>query len=117
MKNVNCLLLSGFILLTAGCSSVKETGNALADSNGVLLDSETTLIGPKTYRLVVRGSSILFDGRAEQFFYRRADEFMQSRGCKTWALKEYRSGTENTLLGARRYAVGVIECTAGSAAQ
>lgn len=101
------LLLLG--LLTA-CAQLGETGRALSDSNGLLMDSEEHYLGQKKYRITVKGSSMVFDGQAEQFFRRRAEEYTRSLGCKDWKLDEYKSGIENTLFGARRYAEGVVEC-------
>jgi hypothetical protein len=104
------LLLSLLLLLAAACSQLRETGRAVVEYNGVMMDSEEHYLGQKRYRIVVRGSSVLFDGQAEQFFRRRADEYTHSMGCRDWKLAEYKSGIENTLLGARRYAEGVVEC-------
>lgn len=98
------------VLLQTGCSQLQQTGRAIADSNGVLQDSDARYIGQRRYQLRVTGSSLMFDGQAEQFFRRRAEAVTQKMGCKGWKLLEYKSGTENTLLGARQYADGVIEC-------
>lgn len=87
-----------------------QTGRTVSDNNGVLLDGDAQYLGQRRYKLMVRGSSIAFDGQAEQFFRQRAEGFAKSKGCRGWKLHEYRAGTENTLLGARRYAEGVIEC-------
>jgi hypothetical protein len=104
------LCLTLLVLLAAACSQLKETGRVVSENNGLLLDSEEHYLGQKRYRITVRGSSVLFDGQAEQFFRRRAAEYTRSMGCKDWQLLEYKSGIENTLLGARRYAEGVVEC-------
>lgn len=103
-------VLLAVVLLQTACSQMQQTGRALADNNGVLQDSEARYIGQRKYQLRVTGSSLLFDGQAEQFFRRRADAVTQKLACKGWKLLEYKSGTENTLLGARQYAEGVIEC-------
>jgi len=110
MPSLPRLMLTCLILLTAACSQFKETGRAISDENGIMLDSEEHLLGQKRYQITVRGSSILFDGQAEQFFNRRAEEYTHSLGCKGWKLISYQSGIENTLFGARRYARGVVEC-------
>jgi hypothetical protein len=105
------LCFTVLVLLAAGCSQLKETGRAVSENNGVLVDSDEQYLGQKKYRITVRGSSVLFDGQAEQLFRKRADEYTRSRGCRDWKLVEYKAGVENTLLGARRYAVGVVECS------
>ncbi|MBL8509251.1 MAG: hypothetical protein JNM11_12310 [Chitinimonas sp.] len=97
-------------LLLSACAQLQQTGQAVAENNGVLQDSDTRYLGQKKYQLRVTGSSLLFDGQAEQFFRRRADTFTQKLGCKSWQLLSYKSGTENTLLGARQYAEGVVQC-------
>ncbi|QDQ26745.1 hypothetical protein FNU76_10425 [Chitinimonas arctica] len=103
-------LFIGLFLLLAGCSQLQQTGQAISDSNGVLQDGETRYLGKKKYQLRVAGSSMLFYGQAEQFFLRRAESLSQKMGCRGWKLLEYKSGTENTLIGARQYADGVIQC-------
>ncbi|WP_269531706.1 hypothetical protein [Chitinimonas sp. BJYL2] len=104
-------LLCAFALLSlAACSQLQQTGRAVADNNGVLQDSEIRPLGNKRYHIRVVGSSVFFDGQAETFFRRRAEAHSQRLGCKSWALVSYKSGTENTMLGARQYVDGVIEC-------
>ncbi|MBV8659937.1 MAG: hypothetical protein JO142_19125 [Burkholderiales bacterium] len=110
MTLLSRLLLTCLIVVSAACSQFRETGRAVSEENGVLLDSEEHLLGQKRYQITVRGSSVLFDGQAEQFFNRRAEEYTHSLGCKGWKLISYQAGIENTLLGARRYAQGVVEC-------
>ena len=94
----------------SGCAALSETGREIRDSNGVLMNSEEHYLGQRKFRITLRGSSILFDSEAEQAFHRRADAYTQSVGCNSWKLLEYRSGIENTLLGARRYVDAVVEC-------
>ncbi|MBV8467352.1 MAG: hypothetical protein JO218_15530 [Burkholderiales bacterium] len=105
------LLLTCVIGLLAACSQLKETGRAVSQENGVLMDSDEQMLSARKFRITVRGSSVLFEGDAEQAFNRRADEYTRSQGCKGWKLLEFKMGIENTLLGGRRYAVGVVECT------
>ncbi|GAB3262031.1 hypothetical protein GCM10027296_36530 [Chitinimonas naiadis] len=98
------------LVLLGGCSQLQQSGRAMADNNGALQDGEVRSLGQRKYQVRVTGSTLLFDGQAEQFFRRRADGLSQKMGCKSWRMLEYKSGTENTLLGARQYAEGVIEC-------
>ncbi|HEY9102014.1 hypothetical protein [Chitinimonas sp.] len=98
------------LILLAACSQLQQTGTALAENNGVLQDGEVRSLGQRRYQVRVTGSTVLFDGQAEQFFRRRAEGVSQKMGCRSWRMLEYRSGTENTFLGARQYAEGVIEC-------
>ncbi|WP_374357596.1 hypothetical protein [Chitinimonas sp.] len=103
------MFLLGLLALGA-CSQLKETGRAVTQYNGVMMDSEEHYLGQRRYRIVLRGSSVLFDGQVEQFFRRRAEDYTRSMGCRDWKLLEYKAGIESTLLGARRYADGVVEC-------
>lgn len=107
---IRLLSLPLALLLLAACSQLQQTGGALAENNGVLQDGDVRALGQRRYQVRVTGSTVLFDGQAEQFFRRRAEGLSQKMGCRSWRMLEYRSGTENTLLGARQYAEGVIEC-------
>ena len=93
-----------------GCSQLRQTGQTVVDSNGVLQDSTERYLGNHQYRVRVTGSTIIFSGQAEQLFRRRAEQYTATLGCRSWKVLEYKSGTENTLLGARQYAEGVVEC-------
>jgi hypothetical protein len=93
-----------------GCSQLKETGRALRDDNGVFMESEERYLGGRKYLITLRGSSLLYDGQVEQAMKRRADDYTRSLGCRGWTMAEYKAGTENTLLGARRYIEAVVEC-------
>ncbi|PHV12764.1 hypothetical protein [Chitinimonas sp. BJB300] len=105
-----CLMVMTLLMTLIGCSQLKQTGQTLSDSHGVLQDSSERYLGNHRYRLRVMGSTIVFNGQAEQLFQRRAEQYTESLGCRGWKLHEYKSGTENTLLGARQYAEGVVEC-------
>lgn len=102
-------LFLGMALLPA-CSQLQQTGRSLLNDNGVLQDSETSYLGNRRYRLRVHGSTVFFNGQAERLFPTRAQQVSDSMGCKGWKLHDFKGGTENTLLGARQYAEGVIEC-------
>lgn len=104
-------LIAALVLLgLAACSQLAETGKVVSDNNGALADSDVRYLGQKRYQLRVKGSSLLLDGLVEQQFRQRATEYTSKLGCKRWLLHEYRAGTENTLLGARQYAEGIVEC-------
>lgn len=105
-----CLVLFALFWGLPGCSQLQQTGRAVADGNGVLQDSSERHLGGRKYKIRVQGSTLVFNGQAEQLFRRRAEQYTESIGCKGWKLHEYRAGTENTLLGARQYAEGVVEC-------
>lgn len=104
------LPLGMLFALLVSCSAIKETGRTLRDDVGVMMDSKERYLGNRQYRITLRGSSLLFDGQAEQAFRRRADAYTRSFGCHSWKLVEYKSGIENTLFGARRYVDAVVEC-------
>lgn len=104
-------MLMGGVL--SGCAELKTTGRALRDDSGLLMDSEERYLGNRQFRIVLRGSSVLFDGQAEQAFRHRADEYTRSLGCRGWKLVEYKAGIENTLFGGRRYVDAVVECLNG----
>lgn len=104
-------MLSFFLLLLlSACSEIKETGRALRNDNGVLMDAEERYLGDRRYRITLRGSSLVFGGQAEQAFKSHADAYTRSVGCRGWKMLEYRAGTENTLFGARRYVDAAVEC-------
>jgi hypothetical protein len=103
-------VLTGAALVLAGCSQLSQTGQAMADNHGSLMDGSERPLGQRRYQITVKGSTLLFEGKAEQFFRQRADDLSRRLGCKGWQLQSYRSGIDDTLLGARRYAEGVIVC-------
>ncbi|MDK2122453.1 hypothetical protein [Parachitinimonas caeni] len=98
------------LLGLSACAQLQQTGSALLNYNGVLLDHEEQQVGRQRFRVLIRGSAVMFENDIEQFFKRRAQDYSQELGCRGYKLVQYRAGLENTLLGARRYADGVIEC-------
>lgn len=104
------LLFCGQLMLLSGCAQLTQTGQTLRDENGVLMDAEDKYLGDHKYRITLRGSSILLDGQIDQELKRHGERLAKTRGCRDWRTLEYRAGTENTLLGARRYVEALIQC-------
>lgn len=97
---------SAWVALSAGCSSI----NALADRHGVWADESLDYIGQGRYRLTVRGAAQLFDGGAEVLFQRKAQGLSRGLGCPQFEVSDFRAGVENSLLGGRRFASGIVAC-------
>ena len=65
-----CLVLFALFWGLPGCSQLQQTGRAVADGNGVLQDSSERHLGGRKYKIRVQGSTVVFNGQAEQLFRR-----------------------------------------------
>lgn len=106
MPNPLCRLSAFIPLLLAGCATLE----AAYDRHGLTVEQQVEYLGQGRHRIELKGAAQWFDRDAEPLFGQRAEEVARKLGCKSYEISQYEAGVENTMMGGRRYARGVLTC-------